>query len=47
MSARHNDVAQDALRSIDVLSEGERERARSIERAARSLRASIDANMDN
>ncbi len=40
-------VAQDALRSIDVLSEGERERARSIERAARSLRASIDANMDN
>lgn len=39
-------VAQDALKSIDLLSESERERARSIERAARSLRASIDANMD-
>jgi len=39
-------VAQDALRNIDMLSEGERERARSIERAARSLRASVDANLD-
>ena len=39
-------VAQDALKSVDSVSPAEQDRARSIERAARALRASVDASVE-
>lgn len=40
-------VAQDALKSIESIPDGDRERARALERAARNLRASIEASTED